>query len=216
MAQQRLAIYCLQPLSDSGMPTVNYCSNCGHPVSLAIPEGDDRERFQCSNCQTIHYQNPKIITGCLPVYHGADEPMVLLCKRAIEPRYGKWTLPAGFMENGETTEQGAARECWEEAFAKVDIGNLYTITSLPTVNQVHLFFLATLPVPEFSSGPESLEVKLYRERDIPWDELSFTAVRVTLQQYFKDAPSGQFAMRSGWAGPTECGQWHWTDNGQAT
>ncbi|MDM3872163.1 NUDIX hydrolase [Porticoccus sp. W117] len=188
---------------------MNYCSNCGQPVSLAIPEDDDRERHICRHCDTIHYQNPRIITGCLPIYDDGHEPRVLLCKRAIEPRYGKWTLPAGFMENGETAEQGAARECWEEARAKVSIGDLYNMTSIPNVNQVHLFFMATLDKPEFASGPESLEVELLKEADIPWDEISFTAVKVTLQNYFRDRANGQFPLRSGWAGPNEWGEWHW-------
>ena len=174
-----------------------------------VPQDDDRPRHVCTGCDTIHYQNPRIIAGCVPVFHDNGEHKVLLCKRAIEPRYGKWTLPAGFMENGETTEQGAARECWEEARARVEIGQLYTLTSIPNINQVHLFFLATLPETIFSSGPESLEVELFSERDIPWDELSFTAVRITLEKYFKDRTTGDFPLHSGWAGPNECGQWYW-------
>ncbi|MCV6603717.1 MAG: NUDIX hydrolase, partial [Porticoccaceae bacterium] len=154
---------------------MNYCSNCGQPVQLRIPEGDDHERHVCDHCDTIHYKNPLIITGCLPIYDDGKEQRVLLCKRAIEPQANKWTLPAGFMENGETTEQGAARECWEEAIAKVDIGELYTMTSIPGVNQVHLFFLARLAEPKFAATPESLEVALFTEAEIPWHDIAFTS-----------------------------------------
>ena len=189
---------------------MNYCSNCGQPVSLAIPEGDDHQRHVCNSCGTIHYQNPLIITGCLPIYDDGNEQRVLLCKRAIEPQADKWTLPAGFMENGETTEQGAARECMEEACAKVDIGELYTMTSIPGVNQVHLFFLANLPEPVFDVSPESLDVKLFREEEMPWDEIAFTSVKITLQNYFRDRASGVFPLRSGWTGPSQTGEWQWS------
>lgn len=184
---------------------MKFCSRCGAEVRLEIPAGDDRHRHVCPSCETIHYVNPNIITGCIPIY----QDKVLLCKRAIEPRYGRWTLPAGFMENGETTEQGAARECWEEAKAKVEIGTLYTITSIPSISQVHLFFHAHLPEPTFAPGIESLEVELFAEHEIPWDELSFTAVRKTLEQYFEDRKRGQFGLHSGTASADQEGKWRW-------
>ncbi|WIO75233.1 NUDIX hydrolase [Porticoccaceae bacterium LTM1] len=185
---------------------MNFCSHCGQPVHFKIPEGDDRQRHVCSACNTIHYINPRIVTGCLPTYEGR----VLLCRRAIEPRYGFWTLPAGFMENGETTEQGAARECWEEANANVRIGELYTMTSIPTINQVHLFYHAELIEPTFACGPESLEVELFEEDQIPWNELSFTAVKFTLKRYFEDRRNNHFPLHSGFASSSPDGHWHWT------
>ncbi len=184
---------------------MKFCSNCGEQVIQGIPPGDDRARHICPVCETIHYSNPRIITGCLPVHNDK----VLLCKRAIEPRYGLWTLPAGFMENGETTEQGAARECREEANAEVIIGNLYTITSIPDINQVHMFFHAELIRPLYSAGPESIDVQLFSEQDIPWDQLAFTAVRKTLRQFFIDRGSGKFPVHSGVAKLANDGVWIW-------
>ncbi len=171
---------------------MKFCSSCGSTVSLSIPDGDNRERFVCnhSDCGTIHYQNPRIITGCLPTY--GDQ--VLLCKRAIEPRYGLWTLPAGFMENGETTTQGALRESWEEAYATLDVDKLYTLFSLPYINQVYFFYKATLLNTDFKSSSESLEVKLFSEDEIPWDELAFSVVEKTLRYYFNDRRSGHYPL----------------------
>jgi len=170
---------------------MNFCSNCGNPVTQRIPAGEDRLRYVCDQCDTIHYQNPHIITGCL-VTHGDQ---VLLCKRAIEPRHGLWTLPAGFMENGETTEQGAARETWEEALAKVDIKDLYAIFNLPQINQVYIMFRGELVGEEFGAGPESLETQLFDEADIPWDELAFPMMKTTLEYYFEDRKTGNFPIR---------------------
>lgn len=171
---------------------MNHCSHCGEKVSLIIPPGDDRERHVCSGCETIHYSNPKIISGCLPIH----EDKVLLCRRAIEPRYDKWTLPAGFMENGETTEEGALREAREEANASIDIDSLYTLFSLPQINQVHLFYRGQLNALDFSPGPESLEVRLFSEDEIPWDELAFMVVGKTLKHYFSDRQKNHFPIRS--------------------
>lgn len=171
---------------------MKFCSHCGNTVSLRIPAGDDRERHVCDNCYTIHYLNPRIITGCLPIY----DDQVLLCKRAIEPRHGLWTLPAGFMENGETTEQGALRESWEEARAKIEIHGLYTLFSLPQINQVYLFYRGTLTDNNFGPGPESLEVELFSEENIPWDELAFPVVKKTLRHYFSDRRTGNYPIRS--------------------
>ena len=170
---------------------MKFCSQCGNSVSTRIPEGDSYERHVCDDCGVIHYQNPKIIVGCLPVY--GDQ--VLLCKRAIEPRLGYWTLPAGFMENGETTQQGALRETWEEAEAKPVIDDLYTLFNLPHISQVYMFYLARLSEPTFAAGDESLEVKLFNEDEIPWDNLAFPVVNETLKYYFGDRKVGEFPIR---------------------
>ena len=178
---------------------MNYCSHCGNPVVLRIPEGDTLPRYVCDSCQTIHYQNPKIVVGCIPEW----EDKVLLCRRAIEPRYGFWTLPAGFMENAETTAQGAIRETLEEANARVEIGNLYTLFNLPHISQVYMMFRGSLLDLEFKPGIESLEVALFSEQDIPWDELAFTTIRDTLKHYFADRQSGRYDFHFGDILPTE-------------
>ncbi len=161
---------------------MKFCSSCGATVSICIPEGDNRERFVCASCQTIHYQNPKIVAGCIPEW----DDKVLLCKRAIEPRYGLWTLPAGFMENGESTEQAAIRETMEEAGAVVDIESLYSLFSIPDISQVYMLFRGKLVDGRFAAGSESLECRLFTEQEIPWDELAFPVVKETLQRYFRD------------------------------
>ena len=149
-------------------------------------------RYVCEHCQTIHYQNPKIVTGCIPVW----EDKVLLCKRAIEPRYGLWTLPAGFMENNETMEQAAMRECYEEAKANVELEGLYALFSLPHVNQVYALYRARLLDLDFGPGSESLEVDLYLEKDIPWQQLAFRTIKHTLEFYFDDRQSGNFNLHT--------------------
>ncbi len=169
---------------------MNFCSSCGASVTLQIPAGDNRERHVCGECDTIHYQNPRMITGTLPIY----EDKVLLCKRAIEPRYGLWTLPAGFMENGERTEQGAIRESWEEAYANLSIDQLYTLFNLPHINQVYFFYKAQLLDTDFRSSSESLEVALFSEDEIPWDQLAFSVVTTTLKRYFSDRKQGSFGL----------------------
>lgn len=171
---------------------MKHCSHCGEAVTLMTPPGDDRERHVCTACETIHYSNPRIIAGCLPIH----EDKVLLCRRAIKPRYDKWTLPAGFMENGETTEEGALREAWEEARASIKVDGLYTMFSLPQINQVHLFYRGQLSDLNFEAGPESLEVRLFSEDEIPWDELAFPVVGKTLKHYFSDRESGQYPLRT--------------------
>ena len=165
---------------------MKYCSNCGTSVTVCIPEGDNRERFVCPQCQTIHYQNPKIVAGCIPEW----EDRILLCRRAIEPRYGLWTLPAGFMENGESTEQAAMRETWEEACARVEIDTLYSLLSIPHINQVYMLFRGTLINGKFAPGEESLECALYDESEIPWNELAFPVVEETLTRYYRDRKAG--------------------------
>ena len=165
---------------------MKFCSECAHPVALAIPEGDNRPRYVCTHCNTIHYQNPKLVVGSIPVWERDGELQILLCKRAIEPRYGYWTLPAGFMENGETTEQAAQRETEEEAGANVELGPLFSLLNVAHVHQVHLFYLARLRNLDFAPGEESLEVQLFTQDDIPWDELAFPTVRSTLELFFAD------------------------------
>ena len=169
-----------------------FCSVCGSPVLRRIPSGDNRERDCCDRCGKIHYVNPRPVVGTIPVW--GDQ--VLLCKRAIEPRYGKWTLPAGFMEIGESTAQGAERETVEEAGARIRLGPLFTMLDVPHVEQVHIFFRAELLDLDFAPGTESLEVRLFDEREIPWDEIAFRTVSTTLQLYFADRRTGQFAIHT--------------------
>ncbi|PLW82593.1 NUDIX hydrolase [Kineobactrum sediminis] len=170
---------------------MKFCTSCGSTVGLQVPEGDDRQRFVCTVCAEIHYINPRVIVGCLPVHEGR----ILLCKRAIEPRRGYWTLPAGFMENGETTLQGAARETWEEARARATDMELYRVFDVPHISQVYMFYRCGLAEGAYGVGPESTETELYREDEIPWDEIAFPVVRETLREYFADAASGHFPVR---------------------
>lgn len=171
---------------------MKYCSACGGPVAFRVPPGDNRERYVCAHCETVHYQNPRVITGCLVTW----EDRVLLCKRAIAPRRGYWTLPAGFLENGETTEAGARRETWEEARAKVELDDLYTLFSLPHISQIYMFYRGRLTDPDVAAGPESEAVGLFTQAEIPWDELAFPVVRDTLQHYFEDRARDEFQIRS--------------------
>ena len=171
---------------------MKFCSECGKPVVFRIPEGDNLPRYVCEYCQTIHYQNPKIVTGCIPVW----EDKILLCKRAIEPRYGLWTLPAGFMENEETLEQAAMRECYEEARANVELQGLYAMFSLPHVNQVYVMYRARLLDLDFAPGAESLEVALFHEQDIPWQQLAFRTIPHPLEFFFEDRQSGHFNIHT--------------------
>jgi len=173
---------------------MKFCSSCGAPVALHKPPDDHRERYVCTVCAAIHYQNPRMIVGTIPEW---EDGRILLCLRAIEPRRGLWTLPAGFMENDETTWQGAARETLEEANARVQVHELYGMYNLSYINQVHLLFRATLLDLDFSPGVESLEVKLFSEAEIPWDQLAFRPVRYTLEHYFADRKRGQFILHSG-------------------
>ena len=171
---------------------MKYCSACGADrIESRIPDGDNLPRFVCGACGAIHYQNPKVVVGCLPEW----EDRVLLCRRAIEPRHGLWTLPAGFLENGETIVAGAARETLEEANARVAIGELYTMISLPHISQIYVMFRARLVDVDFGPGPESLEVKLFREDEIPWEDIAFRTIGRTLRNFFLDRRLGAFATR---------------------
>lgn len=175
------------PHPDSHNAAMNFCNQCGSRVSTRIPSGDHLPRFVCDACGTIHYQNPRVIVGCVPEYEG----QILICKRAIEPRRGFWTVPAGFMENGETLQQGAARECQEEALADVEIGSLLAVCHVLGAHQVQVFFRARLRGPSFGAGPESLEAKLVRPEDIPWDDLAFLSNTFTLERYLEDKAAGR-------------------------
>ena len=166
---------------------MNFCSECGANLVQRIPAGDNRLRYVCNVCQTVHYQNPKVVAGCIAEW----EDKVLLCRRAIEPRYGLWTLPAGFMENGETTLEAAARETLEEALARVEIKGLQALFSLPHIDQIYVMYRGVLLDVNFGAGAESLEVGLFREQDIPWDQLAFRVVRETLKLYFNDRRVGR-------------------------
>ncbi len=169
---------------------MNFCSHCGHPVELRNVPDDERPRHVCISCQTIHYQNPKIVCGCLATW----QDRILLCRRAIEPRLGYWTLPAGFMENGETTLQGALRETWEEAQAHVTDAQLYCVFNIPSISQVYLMFRGEMTSEQHSSGTESLETALFSEKDIPWHSLAFPAVRSTLDYYLEDRKTNSYPL----------------------
>lgn len=164
----------------------HFCLKCGSDTTAKIPPGDDRARSVCSNCDYIHYENPKIIVGTLPVW----EDQVLLCKRAIAPQYGRWTLPAGFMENHETLEEGAMRETREEANAATTIQPIQWHVSIPHISQVYILFLATLNNRNFSPGAESLATQLFTEDNIPWDNIAFPVVTYILKTYFAECATG--------------------------
>jgi ADP-ribose pyrophosphatase YjhB (NUDIX family) len=169
---------------------MKYCSNCGMEVELKIPDGDNLPRHVCISCGTIHYQNPKIVAGAIPEW----EDKILLCRRAIEPRYGLWTLPAGFMENNETTAEAALRETLEEAQARVEAIGLYALFNIPHISQVYIMYRARMLNADFSAGPESLDVALFSETEIPWGQIAFPVVKETLQRFFQDRKQGQFPV----------------------
>ncbi len=166
---------------------MNFCNQCGAKVEFRIPPGDQLPRHICVSCGTIHYDNPRIVVGCVPDYQGK----ILLCRRGIEPRRGFWTVPAGFMENGETLQQGAARETWEEALAKVEIGSLLSIVHVLHAHQVHVFFRAILKEPVFGAGAESLEATLVDPKDIPWSDIAFPSTVYSLERYLEDRAAGR-------------------------
>src|SRR5258706_14451874 len=178
---------------DIAKSLIKFCNSWGSTVVLRVPEGDTYERAVCEACGVIHYENPKVVVGCLPAY--GDR--ILICKRAIEPRHGLWTLPAGFMENGESAAEGAAREALEEANARVEIEDLYTVYSIPHISQVYMMFRARLLDQKVSPGTESLELTTVTAGEIPWKELAFTMVRRTLEHYIEDRKTGVFVPRFG-------------------
>ena len=172
---------------------MKFCSECGKPVVFRIPEGDNLPRYLCEHCQTIHYQNPKIVTGCIAQW----QDRILLCRRAIEPRHGLWTLPAGFMENQETNLQGAARETAEEANASVENMKLFCVFSIAHINQVYTMYRGDLVDGAASPGIESLEVALLQETEIPWQQIAFQVITETLKLYYQDKKQGEFKTHYG-------------------
>jgi len=175
------------PVRILGAHVMKFCSQCAAPLQLRVPEGDHRPRYVCTACGTIHYQNPKLVVGCVPEHAGR----ILLCRRAIEPRRGYWTVPAGFMENGETLQECAARESQEEALAEVRIGSLLSVVHVLHAEQVHVFFRAELPQARFGIGAESLEVELVEAADIPWADIAFPSTDFTLRRYLEDRAAGR-------------------------
>ncbi|HAC34424.1 MAG TPA: NUDIX hydrolase [Gammaproteobacteria bacterium] len=171
---------------------MKYCSSCGAPVRQEIPAGDNRHRHVCNDCDEIHYHNPNIVVGCVPQW----QEQIILCRRAIEPRVGYWTMPAGYLEIDESTDEGARREAEEEAGIDVDIGELLTLINIPQIAQVHMIYLAELRTPDYAAGEESLEVQLFTEAEIPWDDLAFPTVKLTLEHFFADRQAGNFKLHS--------------------
>jgi ADP-ribose pyrophosphatase YjhB (NUDIX family) len=165
---------------------MNFCSNCGHTLIIKVPEGEMLPRHVCESCATVHYQNPKIVVGSVPEYQGK----ILICRRGIEPRRGYWTIPAGFMENHETLEAGAAREAVEEARIQVEIGSLLLLANVTSARQVHVFFRSRMLSPDFGVTHESLEVKLIDASGIPWDELAFPSTEYALRRFVEDRAAG--------------------------
>ena len=175
-------------------PPLKHCRSCGTAVVSRLPDdGDTKVRAVCPACNTVHYDNPLNVVGTVPIW-GEDNAQVLLCKRNIEPRWGKWTLPAGFMEMGETTAQGAARETIEEAGAQFQLQDLFTVMNVVRVGQLHLFYRAKLLSLDFDPGHETIEARLFTESEIPWDEIAFKTVRETLLLYFSDRRANQFGI----------------------
>jgi ADP-ribose pyrophosphatase YjhB (NUDIX family) len=171
---------------------MKFCPNCAAPLARRVPPGDSLPRDVCDACGNIHYQNPRLVVGTLPEWEGR----LLLCRRAIEPRYGYWTLPAGFMENDETAGEAALRETVEEAGAHIELASAFSMISVPRVNQVHLFYRARLMNLEFKPGVESLEVALFDEADIPWKDLAFRTVGLTLKHWFADRARNSFGFHA--------------------
>ncbi|HEY1103192.1 MAG TPA: NUDIX hydrolase [Burkholderiaceae bacterium] len=174
-----------------------HCRACGGAVVYRLPDdGDTRQRAVCPDCHTVHYENPLVVVGTVPVWGPPEAEQVLLCKRNIEPRWGKWTLPAGFMELGETTQAGAARETDEESGAHIDMGPLFAVMNVVRVGQVHMFYRARLRDLVFDPGHETIEARMFSEAEIPWDEIAFKTVRETLERYFADRRAGAFGMHT--------------------
>lgn len=171
---------------------MKFCSNCAAPVAQRVPPGDNLPRFVCDQCGEIHYHNPRMVLGTLPEWQGR----VLLCRRSIEPRYGYWTLPAGFMENGETVAEGAMRETLEEAGARIVLAEPFSMISVPRVNQVHVFLRARVADAEFRPGTETLEVALFGEAEVPWKDIAFRTVSLTLERWFADRRKGSFGFHA--------------------
>jgi ADP-ribose pyrophosphatase YjhB (NUDIX family) len=169
---------------------MNFCSSCGKPVAKKIPPGDNMPRFVCGSCEVIHYHNPKIVAGCIPQW--GDQ--ILLCRRAIEPKSGLWTFPAGFMEIGESIEQAAVRETVEEANADVALTTLHSVFSLPHIGQVYMVFVGKMHSKHFAAGSESLEVRLFGSSEVPWEQIAFPVVKEALRCYVDDMAKGELSL----------------------
>lgn len=180
---------------------MKFCSKCGGAITLRVPDGDSRERAVCDACEHIHYENPRVIVGCIV----EDAGRVLMCRRAIEPRRGHWTLPAGFLELGESTAAGAARETLEEAEARVEVVAPYTHLDVPTIGQLYIFYRARMISPDFGAGPESLEVCWMRPQELPWEELAFSVVRETLRLWVDDHRNESYRIHQGTVKPRDGG-----------
>ncbi|MCG8339346.1 MAG: NUDIX hydrolase [Proteobacteria bacterium] len=167
---------------------MNFCTQCGSATKIEIPQGDDRERDVCTKCGFIHYFNPRLVVGTIPIW----EDKILIVKRAIEPCYGRWTLPAGYLENGESVLDGALRETREEANARIENLQSFGLFNMTQINQIYYMFYGQLSDTNFDAGAESLEVKLVKEEDVPWDEIAFKVIRVTLERFFEDRRKGSF------------------------
>ncbi|MEC7803426.1 MAG: NUDIX hydrolase [Pseudomonadota bacterium] len=165
---------------------INYCPKCGNPTTSEIPPGDNRARYVCRKCHTIHYENPRMVVGCIPEHRGS----ILLCKRSIQPRVGYWTVPAGFMELEETLAEAAIRETWEEAKARVTLGPMLAVVDVTHARQVHIFFRAELPAAKFEAGHETSEARLFSFAELPWGEIAFPSVRIALEQLLKSQTKG--------------------------
>lgn len=172
---------------------MRYCSQCGSSISYRIPPGDSLPRYICDQCRTIHYENPKMVVGCIPEWN----ERILFCRRAIEPQYGKWTIPAGFLEKGETLAAAAKRETFEEAGAVLAALEPFALFDLVFVGQIYLIFRSGLKDPGFKAGDESLEVRFFREEEVPWKDLAFPVIRKSLRLYFKDRAKGDFSFHTG-------------------
>jgi len=170
--------------------SIKHCKACGSPTQYVVPPDDNRERATCTVCGTVHYENPLNVVGTVPIWNDK----VLLCRRNIEPRYGLWTLPAGFMELGETAAEGALRETIEEAGARIELGELYTLLNVVKVGQLHLFYRARLLDTDFAPGPETIEAQLFSEAEVPWEEIAFRTVRETLLHYFSDRRRDRYEL----------------------
>lgn len=170
---------------------IKFCTACGAPTQQKIPKDDDHSRAVCTNCGQVHYSNPKMVVGCIPEYKGR----LLLCKRDIEPRKGKWTLPAGFLESGESVQDGALRETFEETRATAEIIEPYRLVNIMFVDQIYFIFRARLTSTEFGPTTESIEVRLFEEKEIPWDEMAFEVIKQTLEHYFKDRKNGNYPFK---------------------
>lgn len=169
---------------------MKYCSDCGQTLEIQTPTGDTRERFVCQSCHKVHYQNPNVVAGV--VAHSGEK--VLLCRRGIEPQKGYWCLPAGFMENGESSDQAAAREAVEETYAKLEMQSLYAVFNLPHIDQVYMYYLAKLEDENIGAGRETIEAGLFAEDEIPWDQLAYPTIAAVLKQYFLDRKDNNFPL----------------------